>query len=396
MISLHIREAFLNLVYAKLRAFLAILGVLVGTASIVALLSSSQLATEHAIAQFKSLGTNLLALHIRQRQTADHKTQQQKNVLPADIVKLENISPDIQFAAPYINLFSRSYFAGKKVGRGAVAATAALQPMVKLTIAKGRFISPLDRQHNFCVVGATLAKTIRQQNLSVLGEQLKIGNAYFTIIGILEPWKNNLFFYTDINRSAIIPLPTAYFLNKKAALHDILFRLVKHPDIKSVQQALTRWMAQHYPKLDLRFHNPEQIIHVVAAQRQTFSWLLAAIGGIALLVGGIGVMNIMLVSVVERRREIGIRLAIGARRSDIRRMFLIEAVILTLFGGVLGIMAGLLVTWGITLFTGWAYSWLWLPIILGFTVSVLAGILSGFYPASRAAQLNPIETLQSH
>ena len=134
---------------------------------------------------------------------------------------------------------------------------------------------------------------------------------------------------------------------------------------------------------------------MVAKQRATYTWLLVAIGSISLVVGGIGVMNIMLVSVVERRREIGIRMAIGARQIDVLRMFLIESIMLTLFGGFLGVVVGVLASYVLSVMTHWEFYLYWLPIILGFVVSVIVGILSGFYPAWRASRLDPIVCLAS-
>ena len=123
--------------------------------------------------------------------------------------------------------------------------------------------------------------------------------------------------------------------------------------------------------------------------------MLASIGAISLVVGGIGVMNIMLVSVIERRREIGVRMAIGAKPYDIWKMFLIESIILTLFGGLLGVIFGMGIALGIAYFSGWEFHFYLIPPALGFSVSVLVGIFSGFYPAMSASKLDPIETLAS-
>ena len=139
----------------------------------------------------------------------------------------------------------------------------------------------------------------------------------------------------------------------------------------------------------------KQIIKSMEEQGRIFTLLLGLIGGISLLVGGIGVMNVMLVSVVERKREIGIRKAIGAKRRDIQMLFLIESIVLSLFGGVLGVIAGLGVAYVISLFSGWQFSLYLEPPLIGFGVSVFTGIFFGFYPAMRAARLDPIETLRS-
>ena len=390
----HIREALSNLFTSKLRSFLAILGVLVGTGSVVALISSSQLATAHALAQFKALGTNLLAMTIqddpRQRKTAQ-KTQLQLKNIP----QIKKASDQIVEAAPYTTVYQSLNFEGKSMGGQVLGATGALAEIAKISMARGRFVSYLDRHNFYCVIGDTVAKTIEKRGVDPLYQQIQLGKKFFTIIGIANKWQPNLFIYANINKGVIIPLQASYVLSKEANINNVLFRLVSKPDIKLVQQQIKKKLKQILPNKEINFRNPEQIIKIVAKQRVTFTWLLGAIGSISLLVGGIGVMNIMLVSVVERRREIGVRMAIGARGSDILTMFLIESIILTVFGGILGIIAGIGVSFILAFVTKWEFHLFLLPPILGFVVSLIVGILSGFYPALRASRLDPIKTLQS-
>lgn len=389
---MHIYEAMTNLFTAKLRSFLAILGVLVGTASVVALISSSQLATAHALEQFKTLGTNLLAMSIQDDPT---KTTAQKQQLSlSNMPEIMEASNQIIDAAPYINLYQSLNFKGKSFGGQILGATDALFRIAEIDISKGRAISILDKTNYYCVIGSKVAQTIKKMSINPLYKQIQVGNNFFTIVGIVKPWQPNLFIYADINNGIIIPLRTSYLINKDAQITDVLFRLISKPNIALVQQQLTKVLAEILPSKTPYFRNPEQIIQIVAKQRVTFTWLLAAIGGISLIVGGIGVMNIMLVSVVERRREIGIRMAIGARRSDILKMFLIESIVLTLFGGTLGIIFGVGASSILAIVTGWKFHFYILPPTLGFVVSVLVGMLSGLYPAMRASRLDPIQTLQ--
>ena len=389
----HTREALLNLLYSKLRSFLAILGILVGTGSVVALISSSELATQHALSQFKTLGTNLLAMDLQQQQGAATKGGNKQSFTEADVPVLQTKVDQVRLVAPYINLFDPLVFLGKEYQGQVLGATRALANIAKINVARGRFISYLDVGSYYCVIGDKLAKNIRKQGYNPLGKQLLVGSTYFTIVGVLKPWKPNLFIYADIDNGVIIPLETSYIISKDAQIRNVLFRLVKHPDLKKVQAAIKTQISYLLPHLQVQFRNPQQIINIVAKQRKTFTFLLSSIGGIALLVGGIGVMNIMLVSVVERRREIGIRMAIGARQPDILMMFLVESIILTIFGGILGIILGVLVSFGVAEASGWKFFLYVSPIMLGFTVSVMVGILSGFYPALSASRLDPIKSL---
>ncbi|MCX7125189.1 MAG: ABC transporter permease, partial [Gammaproteobacteria bacterium] len=180
-----------------------------------------------------------------------------------------------------------------------------------------------------CVIGSKVADKIKKAAEDPLFNQIRVGKEMFTIIGVLKPWPQNMFISADMNNSIVIPLQAASFLDKNTHIDNILIRLVKRPNITLAKKQITAVMQQLLPKKKVVFNSPEQLIQLIAKQRQTSTWLLIAIGSISLIVGGIGVMNIMLVSVVERRREIGIRMAIGAREADILRMFLIESIMLT-------------------------------------------------------------------
>jgi putative ABC transport system permease protein len=389
-----IREAVLNLFSAKLRSFLAILGVLVGAGSVVALISSSQLATSHALEQFKTLGTNLMAMFI-QDDPSIPKTTQSPRLKLNDVKLLQNASPLIVQSAPYVTLYQGMSFKGQTFNGQVVGATDSFADIAKIDLERGRFVSILDKSNFFCVVGAKVAQQISAAGLDPLYQQIRVGSNYFTIVGIAKSWQPNFFLFIDMDSGIVIPIQTAFLMSSEAEIDNILFRLVEKPNLKVVQDQLTQTLQQIMPNKKADFRNPEQIIEIIAKQKSTFTWLLAAIGSISLIVGGIGVMNIMLVSVVERRREIGVRMAIGARRIDILKMFLIESVILTLFGGALGVLIGVGISYALATTFQWGFHLYILPPLLGFIVSVLVGIISGFYPALRAASLDPIQTLQA-
>lgn len=389
------REAVTNILSAKLRSILAILGVLVGTASVVALISSSQLATAHALAQFKSLGTNIVSLYLHDDSYSNMPSKQAAQFHLSNVRKLQRASQQIAFIAPYTLEYKAIYFHGKKLSGQVIGATETFGTIAKTQLAAGRFVSYLDKRSPFCVLGATLASHLKVKSPQLLRKQIQVGNTFFTIIGILKPWRPNLFISADINNSIIIPLQASYFLNRNVHIDNILIRLHHRSDILTVKSKILHVLHELLPKKKVMFNSPEQLIHLIGKERQTYTDLLVAIGCISLVVGGIGVMNIMLVSVIERRREIGIRMAVGARQSDILRMFLVESILLTLFGGILGILVGVFTSYLFAVFSHWVFYFYFTPVILGFVVSVIVGVLSGFYPALRASRLNPIETLSS-
>lgn len=391
------QEALLNLLHAKLRSFLAILGVLVGTASVVALISSSQLATEHALEQFKKLGTNLVSLYIDSVSAGGANNASERQFQLSDVPHLKAASAQIRLIAPYTQDFQSTYYHGLNLQAQLVGVTDDFAAIAKTEMDRGRFISFLDHRSFYCVIGAKLAEKIKKKyGKDVLGRQIRVGSQIFTVVGVLKQWPENLFISADLNTSIIIPLQTSYFLDKNIRIQNILVRLIKNPDVAQAKKDIQEKMMIILPKSQVIFNSPEQIIHVIAKQKKTYTWLLAAIGSISLIVGGIGVMNIMLVSVVERRREIGIRMAIGARQYDILCMFLVESIVLTIFGGLLGVFFGVFASFMLTVLTGWQFYFYLEPVLLGFIVSALVGIFSGLYPAWRASKLNPIQCLSSH
>ncbi|OGT43490.1 MAG: ABC transporter substrate-binding protein [Gammaproteobacteria bacterium RIFCSPHIGHO2_12_FULL_40_19] len=388
------REAMLNLLSAKLRSFLAILGVLVGTGSVVALISSSQLATAHALLQFKTLGTNLISLYLRDESTGE-KSGQSKEFKLTDVEQLKKASSQIVLIAPYTIGFQSMFYGSTPINGQIIGATESFAKIAKVDLSSGRFVSYIDERNFFCVIGAKIADMIKKSTLNPLYTQIRVGDVFFTIVGVLKPWPENFFISADINNSIIIPLRASYFLDKDTHIDNILMRLIQNPNINLVKTQISATMTEMLPKKKIVFNSPEQLIHLIAKQRQTYTYLLIAIGSISLVVGGIGVMNIMLVSVVERRREIGIRMAIGARQSDILRMFLIESIMLTVFGGFLGVVFGIFTSYILAVFSHWHFYIYGAPVVLGFVVSLIVGIFSGFYPAWRASKLDPILAMLS-
>lgn len=394
--SLQLKEAFTNVLVAKLRSFLAILGVLVGTASVVALVSSGQLATQHALEQFKTLGTDLLSVNISDdMEDRKQKSGQVLDLTPEDAASLASL-PNIVDVAPYTMNYYPPYYHGKRLDGNIIGMTQSLAHVAKINLASGRFISYLDKNEFYCVLGYNLAQELKKMGVNdPIGKQILVGNYFFTVVGTVKKWPENSFMYTDINHSLMIPISTSLLLSKYTKISSIIFKIKPDTNVDTIQKSITKKINVLTQGNHLYFRSPKEIITSMENQRKTFTLLLGLIGSISLLVGGIGVMNIMLVSVVERRREIGIRLAVGAKRKDIQLMFLIESVALTLFGGLLGVIVGILTSFIITLVSHWHFQFFMMPPLIGFIVSVLVGIFFGFYPAYQASRLDPIQTLRS-
>jgi putative ABC transport system permease protein len=392
----HFHEAMMNLVSAKLRSFLAILGVLVGTASVVALVSGGQLATEHALEQFKKLGTDLLALSINDTRNEGQSAEANVIFNLDSVYELMSSIPQLTDYVPYAVDFSSLSYAGENLQGSVVGVTEDLRQLLKLTMAQGRFVSDLDNGERYCVLGEELAAKVQKLTIgSIVGHQIEVGSAFFTIVGVLNKTEINMFFLVDTDNAVIIPINAALNLSKYANINNMILRFKKDANIESLQSLITKRFTDLFPAKKIFFRSPQQIIDGMKSQSKTFTILLGFIGSIALLVGGIGVMNIMLVSVVERRREIGVRMAVGARRRDIQLMFLTESITLTVFGGIIGVILGELIAYTISHFSGWVFHLYLLPPVIGFLVSAAVGMFFGFYPARKASQLDPIECLRS-
>lgn len=391
---LNIKLAFSNLAATKLRTILAMLGILVGTASVVAMVSTGQMATEQALAQFKVLGTDMMAISLSN--ASDSSSSDDSNTFDVkDALSIKKAVPQIELLAPYTMLYADISYRGNVISGGIIGATQSLANVVRIKMAQGRFISDLDRFQPYCVIGSKVYETIKPIQKNPIGTQIRLGDSLFTIIGIADNWPENAFFYQDLNNGVIVPILTSNFLSKYASIDNIVMRMKPNSDISQVQENITRHIKLIQPNKKLFFRSAKELIKSMEAQHQVFTLLLAAIGSISLLVGGIGVMNIMLVSVLERRREIGIRLAIGARRNDIQWMFLNESVLLSLAGGILGIIVGLFASYIIAKVANWQFIIFFYPPFIGFAVSVLIGVFFGFYPARQASKLSPIQTLRA-
>jgi putative ABC transport system permease protein len=302
----------------------------------------------------------------------------------------------IKDIAPYTQLYNPVQFDGHDLNGGVLGVTDSFARIVHVEVKEGRFISMLDKYAMYAVIGHKLDEKIKTfSHKSSLGQQLQVGKNVFTIVGVADPWPENSFVYANIDQAVLIPLLTSTALSKYSNINNIILRLAPDANIETVQLHITQYINQIVLNKRLFFRSAKELIARMAKQSQIFTVFLGLIGSISLIVGGIGVMNIMLVSVVERRREIGVRLAVGAKRSDIRTLFLIEAVMLSLVGGTLGVLIGIIIAYLMAWFWHWQFTFFILPPLIGFSVSVATGVFFGFYPAYKASQLNPIQALRA-
>lgn len=389
------QQALVNLMAAKLRSFLAVLGILVGTAAVVALISCGQLATEKALEQFKALGTDLLAVAVYQKSPSKSPTSNDSLTI-AQWQQLPERIPYIVNIAPYSTAYQPLSFQGKLMQGVIIGADERLAEVIHIKLVRGHFVSFVESFEHYCVIGASLARQIEEISMDdPIGKQLRIGQSLYTIIGVAQSWKENSFFNEDINQAAIVPLAGINLVSKDAKINNAVLELKANSPIDEIINEIRELISSFSPKLSFFPRSAKQIIASMETQGRIFTLLLAVIGGISLLVGGIGVMNVMLVSVSERKKEIGIRKAVGARNKDIQALFLAESVMLSLVGGLFGVALGLIFTWIVAYFSAWNFTIYILPPLAGFMVSAATGIFFGFYPAQRASKLEPVVSLRS-
>lgn len=393
----HAKEGLRNLYFSKLRSLLALLGVLVGTASVVAMVLGGELATNETLKQFKSLGTDLLAVSINssmdQGFSSGGKTD---NLSLSQSLRLAKADQSISDIAPYTQLYHPTFYQGKPLNGIILGVTDSFADIVKIKLQQGRFVSVLDRYEFYCVIGREIYNAMKKISFKEpLGQHLQIGKNIFVVVGVAEAWPENSFVYANIDNSILVPLMASTVLSKYATINNIILRLTPHADLTSVEANITHSVNGTLSSKQVSFRSAKELIARMRKQSDILTVFLGLIGSISLIVGGIGVMNIMLVSIIERRREIGIRLAVGAKRRDIAALFLMESVMLSLVGGCLGVLIGIVIAYLIALFSRWQFTLFLWPPVAGFSVSVAVGIFFGFYPAYIASRLDPIDALRS-
>ena len=389
LLRANVKEAASSLFAARQRSLLALIGIAIGVGSVIAMMSVGAIVREEALRQFRELGTDALSVRIGR---AGPRT-----AAPVSAGAAFGLTalPGIAAAAPFLSSPGKIALAGRPPRDVTIiGAPAALADLDKLRVASGHHISDLDRRRYFCVVGARIAAALREAGYErIVGETVRMGGAVYTVVGVLERTHRGLRRYGP-DRSVFIPISTARRVLPRPEIRNISARMSPGAHHVAVVQDVVGYFRRVSPGRNVHVRSAEQLIEQMYKQMRLFALLLGSLGSISLLVGGIGVMNVMLVSVTERRSEIGIRRAFGARRTDIQSQFLIESVVLSLVGGLVGIAAGIGGTWGICSFAGWTFDFSLLAVGLGMGVATASGVFFGFYPAWQAARLDPVAALR--
>jgi putative ABC transport system permease protein len=392
----------------RLRSFLTILGIIFGVAAVVSMLSIGAGARKEAMDQIKLLGVNNIIL---QSEPVVAESDNSGKVIHATGLKMEDarsllsINPLIEFSGPQKTMKKiRVRKKSEEIETGVVGTIPDYQEVLNYKPFRGNFFNyrDLHEVRRVCVLGSQIKRQLFFFQ-DPIGEQIKINGIWFTVVGVMEPKPKSTgkggIGDRDLNTDVYIPLSSLiYRFSHSPSEPEVDQIILKVADKNRIKEAtnLTQSLLKirHKNIKDYRIVVPEELIRQSQKTQHIFNIVMGAIAGISLLVGGIGIMNIMLATVMERTREIGIRRAVGATKKDILGQFLIEAVLLSFTGGLAGVFLGFIMTKIIALYANWTTIVELTSILLAFSVSAAVGIVFGIYPAKKAAVMNPIDSLR--
>ena len=413
-----LRQALVDLALHKFRSALATLGIIFGVASVEAMMSISEGARLETMGRIAVLGVDNILVHSVKPPQAGTKEPREGvphrlefGILRKDLAHIRGTFPAVAHAVGVRdmrkNLYSSS---GRRLDLRVMATEPEYLEITRSRISRGRFLTPEDAADTkcVCILGADAVRKLFTFNDPLQGS-VRVGNDWYHVVGVLE---NNAAVKAaggdDINKYVFIPLATARALYGDVSstqdagayetvcveLDAIAMQMADAEAVLPTARRLENYLGKTHARKDYELLVPMELLRQKAATQRIFTIVMGSIAGISLLIGGIGIMNIMLANVYDRRKEIGTRRALGARRSDILRQFLLEAAALTSLGGLAGVIVGYGLAWSVSHYANWPTALTLDAAFLGAGVSIGVGIIFGLWPAYQAAGVNPIEALR--
>jgi len=372
------------------RSVLALIGIAIGSSSVVAMINIGSNAAEEASMIFKGMGVTTLVAQLPESTRVGSVAR-----LTLDTDQLRAWVPNLLNIAPTAQTGSSVTFKGRTQYTQLVGSTAELPGAMGLTLREGRFLSAFDQGDTYAVVGHRLAEDLGTAADPLrIGDRIRVDDYLFQVIGILRNQPDSLLIPVRANDSLFIPLAGMRRLNDSVHIRDVIIRVAAQQDISATAAALTDPLKRLSGAQDVDMMIPQQLMEGMTRQTRTFAYLLMALGGLSLIGGGTGVMNVMLMNVSSRRREIGVRMALGARRRDIRNLFMFEAITLTAVGALCGGLLGIACAFTYANVSDWTFFLAPLSLPLGVLSTLLVGVFFGLYPAMLASRLQPVEALR--
>ncbi len=407
----------------KLRSLLTALGIVFGVASVIAMLAIGEGASYEAQQQIKDLGSqNIILESVKPTNTTTAGEQERSLILEygltyEDISQIQATVPGVEVTVPARRVKDFLWNQSNSVDGVALGTVSWFPTMKNRDIVRGRYFTQMesDDRTPVCVLTKSLARNLFPLN-EPIGQTVRMQTSYFRVVGVIEDDPAVAAAESELDGSSetsdgmemMIPITTledhfgevlfkyrsGSFEAEKVEFHEVTARINDPEQVMPAALAIQHILERNHKEVDYKMTVPLDLLRRAERTKQIFNIVLGSIAAISLLVGGIGIMNIMLATVTERTREIGIRRALGAKKRDIVFQFLIETVILSGAGGILGVGLGLAIPILVTQFADMVtIIQFWAP-TLAFTISVLIGVLFGIYPAFRAADMNPVEALR--
>ncbi len=419
-----LRVGFKSLWLHRLRSMLTVLGIVFGVCSVIAMLAIGEGASYSAQEQIKNLGSqNIILRSVKppeEQKISDRNSQSfvlQYGLDYKDAGRIRATIPGVEIVVPGRLMRDYVWNISRRLDCEILATVPFYPSMRNHRVAMGRFFSDreMEEKSSVCVLGWETSKGLFPLDMP-LGNFVRVGGDYYKVIGVMEPRANSSKDEANLDQSSknstlnkmYIPLETEKIRYgdilfkrrsgsmeaEKVALHELTVSVKKDGDVVAIGQAIKQLLERTHKKKDYEIVIPYELLKRAEKTKQIFNIVLGSIAAISLLVGGIGIMNIMLASVTERTREIGIRRALGAKRGDIIVQFLVETVILSGAGGIMGVIVGILIPFWVTYFSQMKTIVTWWTPVVAFTISGLVGVIFGIYPALRAAKMDPVEALR--
>lgn len=387
----------------KMRCFLTMLGVIIGVGAVIAMLAIGQGSKNSIKAQISEMGSNMIMIMpgAERRGGVRQSSDDMQTLKPADYEAILNQASGVAHSTPTVSSQEQWVNGNNNYPSQAQGVNPQFLDIRQRKVAEGEMFTDADVKSaaKVCVLGKTLVDNLFPNGEDPIGKVVRFGSIPLTVIGVLDEKGYNTM-GQDQDDLALVPYTTVM---KRMLAIDYLQGITLSAENEDQTQLLISELTdilrtQHKLRDDeednFSIRSMQELAEMISSTSSMMTVLLAAVAGISLLVGGIGIMNIMIVSVTERTREIGLRMSIGATGRDIMTQFLIEAVIISVTGGILGIILGALATWAIKLLAHWPVQIDPSSVVLSFAVCTIIGVIFGFYPAAKASNLDPIEAIR--
>lgn len=371
------------------RTVLALLGIVIGSASIVAILNIGFNAGQEATRIFHDMGVDTLVASLNNDRGVED------SLLSTEVEKVRSLNLPGLVISPVAQVSVKLTFNHHPVDARAVGVEPAITSILKLPIRRGRFLHALDTAENVVVLGHAVATSLGDRGIAVEpGEWVRINTYLFRVAGVLQPAEASMVSPVLTDHSVFMPFAALARVAQSSNVSTVLARVLPPLDSSEGASRLFEGLSHAFKTRRVEMTVPQQMIDAMARQNKTFEYLLLALGVITLVGAGVAVMNVMYMNVCERRNEIGLRMAIGARGQDIRNLFLIEALALSAMGALSGACLGIVLAWLYAVISQWTFELSMVSIPLGVGSTLLVGVLSGLKPALAASRLTPVEALR--